>query len=424
MSYRRPELRVEETDRGVLYRLPPNVLGWMRGIGVIQIQFGLGMLGFGAFGAFVASQHVREVADWRSSEAWGLCLVILGLLAVGLGIIVNGLWRFLGRDEIVLDERFLGAVMRLGPFRWTRRLRRDRVWRFVVVSSRHGTDTPGAKLVQGEFANLQAVTTRGRPVTLVILHPRELLRTIASDLSRRSAILSLLDVDPSVDGVAKAKVTEVSDDPLDVRDRHERPPGSYALLERTEGGLKIAIPRPRLGQSPLADLLLAVAFVGAFVVLVFGGFGAALLSALHVVETDADSPGWGTVCLLIPFVIFVGGLAVAVSVMAVGAARSRTEIAIRDGRLTIDRWRGIHATHQADEWPLDVVRTIEVDVREAADSDDAKHWYFDLCIALWGGGIAKVIENGDKAELEWMATALRDELGRCGLSGSPGGNGG
>jgi hypothetical protein len=405
--------QVEETDRGVVYRLPANLIGWGRRGALGVVGLGLCFMFCGVFSIaspwIVAKPGPPRASGWGSADDWWMLLGSLVFLAMGLVMVVYHLWVAFGRDEVILDERFLSAIIRIGPFRWRRRVRRERVGRFTVVA--RGQGVPGSQFHFGTASNLRAELGGGSSLTLARLHPHDLLRAVADSLSRRSLLIAVESDDGFGDAIAKVKVAEDTDDPQDVRERPVQPTPSNAVLERFADGLKITIPREGLSilwGSSRGLVLVAAVFAPAGIFATISLWGAAILGS-HIPWGDGDGKESTSLVFLILFPIPFLTIGIGSLLWTIQAVVRTVRITLRDGTLTIDR-RGLFGRKIRD-MPLDEVNSIAVRVHKH-EGDGSPSWTNDLGIELKDSTSVGLLSYRRKDELEWIATTLREAMGR------------
>ena len=112
-----------------------------------------------------------------------------GLLAVPLLFMMTGtalafhwavLWK--GRKEVVVDEKYLTVIERIGPIRWSSRRRRNGIIRFNVVDFTINR-TNAAKSTHPSWA-LRAECATARPLVITRFYPHDWSIALAAGLSR------------------------------------------------------------------------------------------------------------------------------------------------------------------------------------------------------------------------------------------------
>jgi len=114
------EVVVREWPGAIRYVLPPHQLGNFRWVGLLLIAFGLAPIGMAA--AFVS--FVVKVGDGHfPAFIVLLCPLPVLLVFVGIGgmFLFFGAWILAGHTEIELSDKKIRAILRVGPFRWSRR---------------------------------------------------------------------------------------------------------------------------------------------------------------------------------------------------------------------------------------------------------------------------------------------------------------
>jgi hypothetical protein len=204
----------------------------------------------------------RDATTWNG-ERRAIVALSLALVIGGFALAIEVLRQHAGRDDVRLDAGAIRATWRLGPLSWSKVVRRSKVAQFTVVhrswhqplatedvydqafmplaKSRYA-DANKASANGYEYYALAAEDERGRRRTLVDNYPRDMLRSLAVELSSQWKALAidpdLLDV-----GAGKLAVGEDTDIPTEIRERSRPPRGTRLILEHLANrGVQITMP--------------------------------------------------------------------------------------------------------------------------------------------------------------------------------------
>ena len=398
----RPPYDLVESFDTITYRLPRRPRGAIAVVGAVLLVVGLLPLGFGSAFLGVMFWMARGGPVQFLLMAALMSVVPLIFVALGLAILFAGLHAIVGRDEVGISPGDVRGIMRAGPFRWTRSVRRDRLRQFTVVRS--ATPPVAAGLAPGNEFNLRAELEGGKSKILLRSYPHDVVLALAADLAMRCKTLPM-DAADFVETPPKVVVREESDVPTDIRERDTQPPDSAAILERSEGYLRISLPPAGFWRGSPAFIKFFVFFWCAITSLLVVAFTVTVWTGGKV-ERQGGFPesNWFLVLFFTPFVLIgIGGL-----LGLIHCGRRRAELTVSGQDLAIDRWEWFRATHR--QWRRDELRSLGVHVQEHRDSENGTTWIHTLRIVPRDGEPAGFLSYRPKAELEWIATTLRRSL--------------
>ena len=409
MNNSKDSFEVVETFDCVTYRLPRQSSWAMQLGGAILAFFSLFPLGMGiAFEAF-ALRFVLMAAR-QASIAFSLFTLLLALfplifIALGLGLLFLGLYLVAGRDEVRLTPSLLRIVMVVGPLRWSKKIRRERIRGLTVVETISLSDSNSLKIFHGATHTLRVEDDRGRTKNLLRPYPHEMIRELADDLATRSKTMPL-DSSDIQQVQAKVLVTEESDIPTDIRDRDRQPTTSSAILEQTTDGIRIELPAKGFWRGSSAYAKFFVFFWCSMTTLLVSGFTYTVWTGGKI-EREPGFPqsNWFLVLFFSPFVL-VGIVGI---LILIHRGRRRIEFVVSKSGLAIERWARFRTTRQ--EWHRDELRSIRVGVETRSTEEDTTCLVNSLSIQPKAGKPITVLAENEKSELEWIATTLRANLG-------------
>ena len=391
----------ESPGSEVHYQLPRRPSAPVRYMGLMPMAVGVFIaswpLIFIAFFLFVA--HAAKGPSVLFAVLGPL--VIFGPICFPLGgfLMLFGLFSVAGHTEIIVGEGRLRSIDRCGFLRWTRRRSLEKLRGFRVEDSPTGATAANQS---SRLSSLKADLANGKSVTVVQGYPREWMLPLARDLAVRCYSLS----SPYSTPIPKPiPVVEVSADPSIVRDRDEQPPGSTAIVEPRSGGFTITIPPAGLRRVN-KGLLLFCLFWNGFLSVFMPLF---LVSAFRGVAkwegTNQNVSPLFACAFMTPFLLIGIGLALAV----IHAGRRRASIAVNGDRLNIVETT-VFGTRKR-EWAARDLVDIRVQSELNQDSEGVYGWTTALHVQPKVGKPHCLLSYRDKAELEWIATLLRQALG-------------
>lgn len=332
-------------------------------------------------GVFFLGVFVRSVG-WSKSLVPALLFSLL-VPTGGTWLLIGVGQRLFGRDEFRLDMRTVRVIRRLGPFRWSRLVRRSRAAQFTVTR-KLGHDARGNDKCLTWFT-LVVEDENGLRRPLVGNYPREMLLTLAADISGRWRGLS---TDTGPDGIGSKALAVREESPTDIRDRTVAPPGTRFRLDRLEGdGVKITLP-------PDGMLSLGCSGIG---VLSFG-----LAIALALPPLLGKEGGSGTA------VILLGPIGVLAFIGAVHNAVSQRILVVTADSL-LQETRGVRGASWK-VWKKADIRSIRAETRIVEEEDSTI--YMTRVLIRTNGAMPEELQvERTKPELEWIATTLRGVLG-------------
>jgi hypothetical protein len=406
------EIGITETADGIHYRLPRAQQGAARFAGCIVMAFGCVPVGMAAvFIAFAAS--VIPNLGWPA--LMGACLFLLIPLAIGLGglaMIFLGSWIIAGHQEIALTAREIRSAVCVGPMRVWGRRSRARLKQFTVVRGNPaGPAVDPATAAMGNI--LQAECDGSRPLRLARGYPEEWLQALADDLAHRCRAMSAEAPDELATAVVG--VAEESASPHDIRDRPHRPLNCRAILEEQPDRVTLIMPPAGVWQASHKFVVLwTFLWCAMLVPVTFVLATAAVTGNVHDKQgqpISAECP----LLFLVPF--WLVGIVALATVVHRGLRRAAFTI---DGEWLLLVQSGLFGTRRS-RWPRERIEELRVvcDRHSAIGEGEKRYayypWLIDLRIVPRDAPAVNAItyREGDprKADLEWMATMLRQALG-------------
>lgn len=381
-------VRVEDDFGTTVYVLPGRLQGKHRWVAVIPIGIGLFVL---AFMLFWVSGFTRGMdAGARVFLAAGLLMAFPAVLTA-LAFIGVGLLGLYGWTELRKSPDTLEAIERLGPLRWTRRLRRSSIAKFVL-------STPTAQSSQGktdpelleQLTTLWAETQPGGKKLLLVAYPRVLLKGIGDELGGAA--------DPMADPAEQIPVVEAKEEnPAEV-ERWEQP--AKSLIEKTElpDGFALKVPAQGLwkGSGGLFGFsLLWCAFMAFFSVAMVGAV------------LQGKGPEGAGVIIFPIFILVFWGIGIGVMVAAINMGRREAVLAATGNQLRIMH-SNLFGIRQ-HEWFWTDIRSILV-VPSGSSVNDVP--LMQLSITPLSGKPTALLTGRTVEELQWIATLLREEWRR------------
>jgi hypothetical protein len=403
MTEPRPLFEAVESLDGATYRLPRQPSPFRTIGGVVLILLSLFPAGMAAAFAGFVLRVVGVASTMALLVALACGLFSLVLLAVGLALLFLGLYSIVGRDELIVSPAAIRAVLRVGPLRWSRSVGRDRLRRLTVVRSL--TEETAARMgPSGATYTLRAEDDRGRKTRLLRPYPYELVRALADAVAALCKMIPPDSADAFAVG-APVSVAEDSEVATDVRDREDQPASSSAILERTADGLRVVIPPMGFwrGSSPFAKEF--VFFWCTSTAVVTTVIAAILLSGGEIRKgPGVPRSNWFLVLFFTPFVLIgIGGI-----LYLINGGRRWASLTVRGGVFAIERREWFRTRRSA--WRRDELRSVGVQVRADSDAEGGTGYVTTLRIEAEDGEPLSILAHRDKAELEWIATALREAL--------------
>ena len=398
-----PFERIEEFDR-VTYRLPRQPSALLFAVGVLIGLFSLFPIGMAATFVFFVLKVARE-----TNGAFLIIALIFGIFplfifTIGLAMLFLAMYLMFGRDEVVLDPKRLRAVMVVGPLRWSRGMRRERLRQVTVVRS----EMPGSPSTEasGETHGLRAEDDRGRKKVLLRPYPYPLVRALADDLARRSGTMPLASLDIQ-DVPAKVLVGEDSDVAGEIHQRPEKPASSLAIVEPAGDGLRIILPAKGFWRGSSVFAKVFVVFWCTILSVMISAFTYTILSGGKI-ERKGGFPesNWFLVLFFTPFVLVgIGGI-----LTLIHLGRRKAEFTVSAAVLIVERWEWFR--EQRDEWRREDIQSIRADATSHVDSEShQRRWVYSLRVNTTSGDDRSILANREKSELEWLATTLRATIG-------------
>jgi hypothetical protein len=421
----------ELPEGGIHFCLPPRPMGNWRWTGLFPLAIGL----FIASWPFLGILFFLFVgAPPQGGMLWFAILGPLGChgpicFPLGAFFIFKGLSGLYGHVEVFVRAGKLHARERCGPLRWTRkrdlaRIRGLRV-EYDVASGRPQSLRDTAYLPTAlasaiatsaaalrRLGHLKADLTNGKTFTVCSGYPRDWLLPLADALSRCCLALGRhLPADS-----APPPVSEESLNPATISERPRQPSNSTAIVEQDGTTVTIRIPAAGFLRGTSRFIVVWCVVWNLFVWPFTALFIPAAFAGKVEVEGGQGGPlnPWFGVCFMSPFWI--------VALISLGAlihcARRRATFVVTPDHLSLEDVRLFGRTDYA--WTRDQLRAIRVDSKFTSDSDGGGSWSTSLSIEPRDARPLAFLEYRPKAELEWLATLLRQVLGVADVEPIPG----
>jgi hypothetical protein len=405
MSELPPEISVIESPDGeVRYCLPKRPANAIR-----RIACGV-MLVFGGFFAaipivgilfFSSTQKPCHQNGFLQPDVL-LPLLVFGPICFPLGglILFWGLHIVAGHTEITIRSGRLRVLFKCGPVGLPRRMRLDKIRVFRLTDDVETPQTNAEAIVQPvRSTSLMAELSNGKSKAVCVGYPGDWLMPLAKDLARRCQEFVEHEVNAPVEPI------KVEDDPAKIQDRPQQPSRSTAILEPRPNGLTITIPPPgMLKGSSRSFVSWCLCWNG----LVF------LMTPLFLYSAFQGNAKWEgsdqkvsflfICCFMTPFILIgIGGL------LALFIRGSRSAV-LNVAESTLEALESGFFGTRLHQWQAKGLITIGILREKHDDGEEGINWTVSLGIQAKDGSISRLLSNRDQAELEWIATLLRQTL--------------
>jgi hypothetical protein len=395
----------ESFDGEVCYRLPQRPIGLLRYMGLVPMAAGL----------VIASWPILFIVFFlmigqgvRGEQFWFLVLgplAMLGPFCFPLGgfLVFRGLLLFAGHTEIAIRGDRLYSIDRCGWLRWTRRRPVDKLRGFRVEhgptvypdGTRAGTDL-------GMGASLKADLINGKSVTICHGYPRGWLLPLAEDLARRCGHFVASDETASAEPI---RMTDECSDPARIQYRPRQPTNSTAILESQPDSLTITIPSAGLVRgNSWFFVVWCAGWNGILFPLMIFSLPAAFRGEVKWEGGNETVSPFFACLFLTPFLLVGIGSLFAL----LHRGWRRTVIAVADDSLAIVE-SGLFGTRRR-EWSAHDLLSVRVQRERTKDADGDTRWTIALTVQPKEGETYRLLSYRAKAELEWIATVVREAL--------------
>lgn len=380
---------------GAVYLFPGRDLGGFRWVGLVPMIGGFVAL---AFLAFWAWGFVGGMAQAFGPWAYLGGLLILPGVAAAVGGVLWGAAILVGRSEIRVADGVIRYGERIGPVFWRKSVRREAITRLAVHSVPQIEQQSQTGLVRrvSEMAALKAEVDHGKPRWLAIGYPQPWLKAVADHLAAEDGL------DVAAVGAPPLPVVSVESRGLfaaaeDV-DRFEKPARSLVEYREIPGGFTLVVPAPGVWKGSAGLFVFSLFWCG-FMTLFTGGLGAALFNG----KMPAGGEDW-IFALVIPVMWAVG---VGMLLGAINMGRRQAAIAVTGGQLKLLQL-SLFGTKRK-EWLLEELATARKG-KSGMEVNDVP--VMQLHIVPRDGKPYGLLTGRDEAELEWIATLLRQAIPR------------
>lgn len=395
---------IESPDGEVRYCLPKRPPNAVRRIvcGVIM-----------AFGGFIAGMPIVGILVFVSSQKQGhqngflqpdvlLPLLVFGPICFPLGglILFWGMHIVAGRTEIAIRLGRLRVLFKYGPVGLPRRMRLDQIRVFRLSNDLESPQSNAEAIAQPvRSTSLMAELSNGKSKAVCVDYPGDWLMPLAQDLARRCQEFVEHEVNAPVEPI------KVEDDPAKIRDRPLQPSKSTAILEPRPNGITITIPPPGMlkGSSRF------------FVSWCLGWNGLVLLiGPIFLYTAFQGKAKWEgsdekvsllfMSCFMSPFILIGIGSLIALFI------RGRRSAVLSVAENSLEVLESDFFGTRSHQWQAKVLITIGILREKHDDGEGGTTWTISLGIQAKDGSTSRLLSNRDQAELEWIATLLRQTL--------------
>jgi hypothetical protein len=312
---------------------------------------------------------------------------LLSFLLFSVVLALTGLWFYSGHFEIELRNNSLISIFRLGPLQFSERRSLQGLQQFTVIRS---NPSDGGSLLLAEWAS-------GKKWVLAFGYPRRLMLPLANELSQYCQLQQLKSF--SQPNALVLRVIEESVDPEEILERPEQPAESTAILERCLDGVTITL--PVLGLRRVWGSFLGMFTLGwnGFMAM----FSAIFLSALLADQVEENA--WWFCWIMLPLMWLIG---IGLLLETLHMSKRSAVLTVTKDSLAILETELFGKRHH--KWFRRDLENVGVVSESWKDSDGDTCWTIALNIQPKKGKPYKLLDWQDKAELEWIATVLRQAL--------------
>ena len=376
-------IRQIETDSGVKLVFPwREIPGPLRK----QINFFLELGGLvSLFAAGMLAWAIFDGAERRNAPALvGFVICVLGA-AFAFGYAVCLMWT---RSIVDYDPEGLQLVEQQGLIRRKRTRKWRNVARLATHHLVHSSDQLGDP--RSTIGVLEVVGAGAQTLWFAHDYPRDWLLAVGSAIANVGRVPHV-NIPPSGTLDARFKPFLISDvEDENTIDVEEEPTGSRIAIARFSDGVRVTVPPARI---PAQGWIVVAAAAVLIVCAIFQWIG-------RIAENGGFNPeAFAPVAIISGLVLIVGGVI---------WINSRTvEFWITPHRFAAITTRKLFGTWPQD-WPRSQIAAIRCDLVVEAGS---KGEYLGLLIRLADSESCSFLSGRDPAELRWLATVLRRELG-------------
>jgi hypothetical protein len=399
------EIEVTELADGVRYRLPRRKLGTLALAGVLPLIFGLVFMGIPLTIIVLLVSGIMPIGDFSGAIFFGLFIV--PFLLVGAGACYLGLMLLFGRAEIELSDGRLTASERMGPFCWSSSRRAEELQRLVLLGIYENEPRNPASSIA-----LRADSGGGRSMQLANAYPLDWLTALATDLSRRWAVLLGKEKVLYVVEEIKRRVPGSDPDivvgytPVVGEPSKERPVASDVVIEEDAGGVTLTVPPPGMRRGYLTVLIIGLVL------------SSGVVTVAALIFTTAGKVDWGGMLCGLPVALLFEMIGIVMVVASIDASRRRAILAVAGGKLLV-LTVGPFGTKRL-EWSAAELATVRVGPSGTVINGVPVP---ELQVYPKQGSKKGFLNGRDEPELEWIAGKLRQALGLASTEASGASNG-
>ncbi|MBI1345225.1 hypothetical protein GC163_02935 [bacterium] len=385
---------IQELTEGIdetRFVLPRRNLGRFRGLAWIPILMSFVIGGFMVF--WTVGFAGGMVQAFGPGGAMAGLVALPGFLGAA-SLLSLGLFVLLGHAELLVTHDQLVCIERCGLLRWRRHIATEKVEQFLVQSSFEVTRN-GVKEVQHfeNFACLMAKTLGGKPRWLVVGYPRDWLLGLATELAGQLNRELAQDSVQSERVVAVEEVLVSDTGPVEL---WEQPAGSPIIREDIPGGFSLLVPAPGVWKGSAGLFTFSLFWCGFMVIFTYMAGEFRFQAKANIAEID-----W----FFVVFALCFWAIGIGLMVAAINMGRRQAVIAATADQIKLMQ-SSLFGTSRK-EWFLADLQNVQLGPSGMSVNDVP---VMQLHIIEANGKKFGMLTGRDEAELEWMATHLRQNI--------------
>jgi hypothetical protein len=244
-----------------------------------------------------------------------------------------------------------------------------------------------------------AELANGKSKAVCVSYPRDWLLPLAEDLARRCQEFVEHEVNAPVEPI------RFEDDPAKIQDRPQQPSKSTALLEPRPNGITITIPRPGMLKGSSRVFVNWCLIWNSMVFLMAPIFLYCAFQGNAKWEGSNEKVSFlFASCFMTPFILVGLGSLLALFI------RGRRSAVISVAENALEILESDFFGTRSHQWRAKDLIAISAIRKKCEDSEGSINWTISLGIQAKDGSTGRLLTNRDQAELEWIATLLRQTL--------------
>lgn len=373
------------------YVLPRRNLGRFRGLAWIPILMGLAIGGFMIFWTAGFAGGMAQV--FGPAGAISALVAFPGFLGAAT-LLSLGIFILQGHAELVVSRDQILCIERCGLLKWRRRIPTSTIEQIQVQSSFEVTTNGSRQIHHFENLSLLMAKMAGDKTRLLVLgYPRDWVLGLANELAGRLNRELAHIPDPSLRVI---DIEEVLPNSLGSADRHEQPASSPIIREEIPGGFSLLVPAPGVWKGSAGLFTFSLFWCG-FMTL----FTAFVIFFLTSGDIDDKRVFW----IFPAFSVAFWAIGIGMMLAAINMGRRQAVIAVTHGELKLMQ-SSLFGTSRK-EWLLSELQTVQLGPSGMSVNDVP---VLQLHIREQNGGKYGLLTGRDEAELEWIATLLRQNI--------------